>query len=107
LFLQRRRLRVLTGARRCEISDLKCSEVRGEALGIPGDRTKTGKTFSITITPAIRTVLDGTPRHCGRHCPSGSSDPPPGLKLFNEAHASINVPSTVKCSVDNSFFTGG
>ena len=25
---------------------------------------------------------------------------PGGLKLFNEAHASISVPSTVKCSVD-------
>ena len=37
----------------------------------------------------------------------GSSDPSRGLKLFNEAHASISVPSTVKCSVDSSFFTRG
>ena len=41
-----------------------------------------------------------------RHC-RNSSDPSRGLKLFNEAHASINVPSTVKCSVDSSFFTRG
>jgi integrase len=58
LFLQRRRLLVLTGARRCEISHLKWSEVRGEALVIPGDRTKSGKTFSITITPAIRSLME-------------------------------------------------
>ena len=32
---------------------------------------------------------------------------PVGLKLFNEAHASISVPSTVKWSVDSSFFTRG
>ena len=31
----------------------------------------------------------------------------PWLKLFNEAHASISVPSTVKCSVESSFFTRG
>jgi len=37
----------------------------------------------------------------------GSSDPCRGLKLFNEAHASISVPSTVKWSVDSSFFTRG
>ena len=37
----------------------------------------------------------------------GSSEPSRGLKLFNEAHASISVPSTVKCSVDSSFFTRG
>ena len=37
----------------------------------------------------------------------GSSDPSRGLKLLNEAHASISVPSTVKWSVDSSFFTRG
>jgi hypothetical protein len=37
----------------------------------------------------------------------GSSDPSRGLKLFNEAHASISVPSTVKWSLDRSFFTRG
>ena len=32
----------------------------------------------------------------------GSSDPSRGLKLFKEDHASISVPSTVKCSVESS-----
>lgn len=30
-----------------------------------------------------------------------------GLKLFGEAQASIEVPSTEKCSLDSSFFTQG
>jgi hypothetical protein len=30
-----------------------------------------------------------------------------GLKLFSDAHASIKVPSTEKCSLDNSRFTRG
>ena len=37
----------------------------------------------------------------------GSSEPSLGLKLFIDAHASISVPSTLKCSVDKSLFTRG
>jgi hypothetical protein len=41
--------------------------------------------------------------------PEGGSSPEPslGLKLFIEAQASINAPSTEKCSLDISFVTRG
>jgi integrase len=54
-------LLALTGARRCEISDLARSEIRDKALVIHGSRTKTGKTFNIAITPAVRRVLTAAP----------------------------------------------
>jgi hypothetical protein len=37
----------------------------------------------------------------------GSSEPSFGRKLFIDAHASISVPSTEKCSLDRSFVTRG
>jgi hypothetical protein len=48
------------------------------------------------FTSALRPPSDG-----------GSSEPSLGLKLFIEAQASIRVPSTEKCSVDNRRFTLG
>jgi hypothetical protein len=37
----------------------------------------------------------------------GSPEPSFGRKLFIDAQASISVPSSEKCSLDNSFFTCG
>ena len=64
--------------------------------------------------------VHGRPRRSPRAAEDGGSDQPfcrlPAARsllglsarsFFNEAHASISVPSTVKCSVDSSFFTRG
>jgi integrase len=83
----------LTGARRCEISDLKWGEVRDEALVIPGDRTKTGKTLSISITPAIRTVLDATPRR-GKYVCNGLDVPMSGFSKLKRKMPNLSRPWT-------------
>ena len=67
-------LLALTGARRCEISDLSWVEVRQKALVIPAARTKRGKTFSIAITPAIRRVLKRLPK-TGKYVCNGADQP--------------------------------
>src|SRR5262249_58168335 len=57
----------------------------------------------------VRALL--TVKSASRFRPSpsagGSSEPSFGLKLFIDAQASINVPSTEKCSVLRSRFTRG
>jgi integrase len=67
-------LLALTGARRCEISDLSWAEVRKKALVIPAGRTKSEKTFSIAITPAVRRVLDSLTK-TGKYVCNGADQP--------------------------------
>ena len=52
--------------------------------------------------PAVEVRLALRPPPAG-----GSSEPSFGRKLFIDAHASISVPSTEKCSLERSFFTRG
>jgi len=57
------RLLILTGARRDEIASLRWSEVKADAIELPGERTKTGRPHVIALTPAMRSILDTFPRH--------------------------------------------
>lgn len=58
------RLLILTGARRCEISDLRWSEIDFDActMTIPGERTKNGLPLSIFLTESMLTILREIPR---------------------------------------------
>jgi integrase len=58
------RLLILTGARRCEISDLQWSEIDFDArtMTIPGNRTKNGLPLTIYLTNAMLGVLRELPR---------------------------------------------
>jgi len=55
------RLLMLTGCRRHEITDLALSEIEGDEIVLPGERTKNETEHRIPITPAMRAVL--------RECP--------------------------------------
>jgi len=61
------RLLILTGARRCEISDLKWSEINFESrvMTIPGERTKNGLPLEIYLTDSALAVLKEVPRFKG------------------------------------------
>ena len=53
------RLLVLTGQRANEIGSLCWSEIAGDRIVLPPQRTKNGREHSIPVTPAVRTILDG------------------------------------------------
>ena len=86
-------LLALTGARRCEISDLARSEVRDKALVIPGSRTKTGKTFNIAITPAVRRVLNAAPKG-GKYVCNGLGVPFSGFSKLKDRLPALSRPWT-------------
>jgi len=56
------RLLILTGCRKSEIGRLQWSEIDGNMIRLPGERTKTGVAHTVPITPAMRKVLDGCPK---------------------------------------------
>jgi integrase len=86
-------LLTLTGARRCEISDLARSEVRDKALVIPGSRTKTGKTFNIAITQAVRRVLAAAPKG-GKYVCNGLDVPLSGFSKLKKRLPALSRPWT-------------
>ena len=53
------RLLVLTGQRANEIGSLCWSEIAGDRIVLPPQRTKNGREHSIPVTPAVRAFLDG------------------------------------------------
>jgi integrase len=86
-------LLALTGARRCEISDLSRFEVRDKALVIPGSRTKTGKTFNIAITAAARRVLKAAPKG-GKYICNGLDVPLSGFSKLKKRLPALSRPWT-------------
>ena len=55
------KLLILSGARRNEITELACDEIKADAIELPGERTKNGLSHSIPLTAMIRRVLDPLP----------------------------------------------
>jgi integrase len=55
------KLLILSGARRNEVTELCRSEITGDAIELPGERTKNGLAHTIPITPMIRRVLETLP----------------------------------------------
>lgn len=58
-------LLALTGGRREEIGQLKWSEVDGDTIKLPGERTKTGAPHMIMLSAPARALLDSLPRVSG------------------------------------------
>jgi integrase len=64
------KLLILTGCRRNEISHLRSSEIKADAIELPGERTKTGEPHRVPLTAAMRTILAGLPE--GLHLGTGN-----------------------------------
>ena len=60
------RLLMLSGQRASEIAGLKWSEIVGDTIVLPPERTKNGKKHVIPITEPMRVILEGRPRREGR-----------------------------------------
>jgi integrase len=56
------KLLILTGARRNEITELSRDEIKGEAIELPGERTKNGLPHRIPLTPMMSRVVQALPR---------------------------------------------
>jgi integrase len=56
------KLLILTGQRRSEIAELRWSEVNGDAMNLPGDRTKNKRPHVIPLGATSRRLLAEVPR---------------------------------------------
>ena len=56
------RLLILTGARREEIGQLKWSELAGDTINLPAERTKNGEPRIIPLSAPALALLNGIPR---------------------------------------------
>jgi integrase len=60
------RLLMCSGQRAAEIAGLRWSEIVGDQIVLPSDRTKNGREHRVPITDAMRAILDARPRRSGR-----------------------------------------
>jgi integrase len=60
------RLLMLTGQRASEIAALKWSEISGDQIVLPAERTKNKREHRIPITAPVAVILDSRPRRTGR-----------------------------------------
>ena len=60
------KLLMLTGQRRDEIASLRWSEIDGDALTLPAERTKNARPHIVPSSPQARGVLDETPERVGQ-----------------------------------------
>lgn len=60
------RLLMTTGARREEIGGLKWSEIEGDLITLPPERTKSGRQHFIPLSAAALEILEAQPRREGR-----------------------------------------
>ena len=62
-------------------------------LSFPGSRTKTGKTFNIAITPAVRRVLNAAPKG-GKYVCNGLGVPFSGFSKLKDRLPALSRPWT-------------
>jgi integrase len=60
------RLLATTAARASEIGGLRWSEILGDQIVLPPERTKNGRMHAIPITPPVQAILEGRPRRADR-----------------------------------------
>ena len=53
---------ILTGSRRHEMSELRWSEVKADAIELPGERTKNATPHRVPLTRTMRAVIEACPR---------------------------------------------
>jgi integrase len=60
------KLLILTGQRASEIADLRWSEIHGDTITLPGERTKNGRGHVIPLSAPARAVLEAQSHRAGR-----------------------------------------
>jgi integrase len=60
------RLLMLSGQRAGEIAGLKWSEISGDQILLPAERTKNGRAHAVPISEPMRVIFEGRPRREGR-----------------------------------------
>jgi integrase len=80
---------LLTAQRRSEVAGMRWSEIEGKEWLLPGTRTKNGRTHSVPLSAAAKTVLDGIPRIEGDFVFTVTGKAP--IMGFSEAKAAIDA----------------
>jgi len=60
------KLLMLTGQRASEIADLRWSEISGDTITLPPERTKNGRSHVLPLSTTARVILEEVPRREGR-----------------------------------------
>jgi integrase len=60
------KLLMLTGQRASEIADLRWSEIQGNAIVLPPERTKNGRAHVVPLSNAVRVILEAQEHRVGR-----------------------------------------
>lgn len=59
------RVLILTGARRCEVAEMRWRELEGNVWTLPAARSKNGRANVLPLPPAVMAVLNSMPRYGG------------------------------------------
>lgn len=57
------RVLLLTGARRCEVSEMRWRELDGSVWTLPAARSKNGRSNVLPLPPAVMRIISGMPRY--------------------------------------------
>ncbi len=57
------RVLLLTGARRCEVSEMRWRELDGSVWTLPAARSKNGRSNVLPLPPAVMRIISGLPRY--------------------------------------------
>lgn len=87
------KLLLLTGQRRVEISDLRWSEVGGDVIALPADRTKNSRAHDVPLSPQAAAVLSEQEHRSGRSFVFGSGEG--GFSGFSKAKERLDEASGV------------
>ena len=99
------KLLILTGCRRDEIASLQRRELNGDAIILPGERTKTGEPHEIYLTDAMRRVLNSLPKS-GRFVLTGNDHSVNGGQRARNAIETPDLAHWTLHDLRRSFSTG-
>jgi integrase len=83
------RLLILTGARREEVGGLRWSEINGDKIALPGERTKNGRPLDLPLSGAAAAIIEAQPRRADRDLIFGERDGP--FQGYSKSKATLDA----------------
>jgi integrase len=82
-------LLILTGARREEVGGLRWSEINGDKIALPGERTKNGRPLDLPLSSAAADIIEVQPRRADRDLIFGERDGP--FQGYSKSKATLDA----------------
>jgi integrase len=83
------RLLILTGARREEVGGLRWSEINGDKIALPGERTKNGRPLDLPLSGAAAAIIEAQRRRADRDLIFGERDGP--FQGYSKSKATLDA----------------